>query len=187
MSKWKKQGPTYYLSQAFWKKRYLKWSLRGNLKKDQKVTQVKKSKCLLTSSSCADTRPRSWGKTLLVQDFSHGYPIAGHVIWHGHFLKFWSSSKVPLKSTQKIKFGRQRNGPSFGLHSLLFVPQCIHGVGKVAICQVYCLDQQATLSLLTDFVFKVKLAKNKPVIIIEGTSWEASDGNVCCETRLWRE
>ena len=29
--------------------------------------------------------------------YYHGYLIAGHVIWHGHCLKFWSSSKAPLK------------------------------------------------------------------------------------------
>ncbi len=33
---------------------------------------------------------------VVVQDFAHGYVIAGHVILHGHFLKFWSSSKLPL-------------------------------------------------------------------------------------------
>ncbi len=35
--------------------------------------------------------------TLLVQDLAYGYLIAGHIIWHCHFLKFWSSSKLPLK------------------------------------------------------------------------------------------
>ncbi len=32
-----------------------------------------------------------------VLDFVYGYQLAGHVIWHGHFLISWSPSKVPLK------------------------------------------------------------------------------------------
>ncbi len=53
--------------------------------------------------------PRVRKQTLLVQDFAHEYLIAGHVIWHGHFLKFWSSSKVPLKVTRHLCFKNSKN------------------------------------------------------------------------------
>ncbi len=39
-------------------------------------------------------------QTVSVLDFVYGYQLAGHVIWHGHFLILWSPSKVPLKHTQ---------------------------------------------------------------------------------------
>ncbi len=65
------------LFQFFWKfQRNGPLQLRGNLKKHQKVIRVKKWKCLLTSSSCADTRPKSWGKTILVK--KHSWLLGGH-------------------------------------------------------------------------------------------------------------
>ncbi len=41
-------------------------------------------------------------QTAPVLDFVHGYQLAGHVIWHGHFLILWSPSKVPLKTCNFI-------------------------------------------------------------------------------------
>ncbi len=68
---------------------------RDNLKEHQKSYQGKKMKMLLNQLMLCEFLIQM----ALVLDFAYGYVLAGHVIWHGHFLISLSPSKAPLKAT----------------------------------------------------------------------------------------